>query len=425
MARLGDKSACIIDNGLFPELAVRLARDFGWVGYYSPWEKTSPTSKDFAIASGLEDEGVHRIDRPLALIGTTDEPDLWVFPHLSHLDMQEHLRSLGKKVWGSGEGMRLELDRWFMKDWLQKHGQNVAPAILIQGTEALRAELEANDDKYVKVSLLRGDMETFHHVTWSSTRIWFDDLVQRLGPLQEDVKFIVEDPVESDLETGTDGFFVGPAFLYPCLTGYEVKDSLYVAKVVNLSDGLPDILRKPLKAVSKYFDSSGYCNFFSTEIRVTKDGAEYLTDATCREPSPPGEIQLEIWRNLSTLIYQTTDGQPRLVPEPVAKYGVEIILKSNWSKEHFIEVSFPKSLRQWVKMFGFFKRGKSYFVAPDDYGSEEIGAVVAIGDDFDEVCATAEKRAKQVEGYQLRYEERALDDARKIVERGKKYGITW
>ena len=144
---------------------------------------------------GYEDVGVHRADYPLHLIDTEDEPDLWVFPHLAETDLQYLLRSLGKKVWGSGDGHAIENDRWMLKEFLEARGLNITPSIEVVGnSDALREHLEKVKDKWIKVSMFRGDMPTWKHTDWANSQIWWSELCERLGAARNEVRFIVEDP---------------------------------------------------------------------------------------------------------------------------------------------------------------------------------------------------------------------------------------
>ena len=107
---LSTKSCLVYDHGLFVELAARLARDFGRVYYYNPWQSNYP--KESAALVGKDLDGVI-VENPLdknvfELISTVD---IVIFPDVHDGGLQTYLRGQGVKVWGSGEGEILELDR--------------------------------------------------------------------------------------------------------------------------------------------------------------------------------------------------------------------------------------------------------------------------------------------------------------------------
>ena len=54
------KSVCVVDMGLFVELAIKLSESFGQVYYTSPWQEAFPSSRQTEVGEGLA--GVDRID---------------------------------------------------------------------------------------------------------------------------------------------------------------------------------------------------------------------------------------------------------------------------------------------------------------------------------------------------------------------------
>src|SRR5579859_5703937 len=153
-AKLPDLSrltVMVVDQGHFAELAAVLARSFGkvyyWVPAYSGFKKITKAR----IGYGLE--GLELVDDIFQI--PIDEVDLYVFPDVYFGWLQTHLRSLGKAVWGAGQGEKMELDRAWMKDEMKKLGLPVGPWKRVKGMDALREYLKANKDQYVKVSEFR------------------------------------------------------------------------------------------------------------------------------------------------------------------------------------------------------------------------------------------------------------------------------
>src|SRR5260370_11821508 len=98
------------------------------------------------LGTGLEDEGVKRVDFPWSLLDSPDEPDIWVFPDLYFTDWQQHLRAMGKNVWGSGPGELLELDRFALLRALNERKQSVPQTKAIHGLKHLCDSLKHVDD---------------------------------------------------------------------------------------------------------------------------------------------------------------------------------------------------------------------------------------------------------------------------------------
>src|SRR4029077_14457061 len=106
MASHKQRTCLVWDNGLFIEMAVTLAKDFGRVIYFAPWVSGYPRSNALRIGEGLP--GVARVSSPWPYF---DEVDLWVFPDVYDGPVQEFLVKQGKRVWGTRMGEELELDR--------------------------------------------------------------------------------------------------------------------------------------------------------------------------------------------------------------------------------------------------------------------------------------------------------------------------
>src|SRR5229473_314752 len=295
-------SAIVLDHGMFPELAMRLGRDLDRCYYYSPWASAFPDPNDQLIGSGLDEFNVERVDFPLGLIGTAEEPDVWVFPDLYFTDLQQHLRALGKRVWGSGWGELYEQDRWKLSDLLEAAKHPVAGADRLLTIEQLGETVrdEMSEDTYIKVAqFYRGLMETYRHRGWPQSRTWFDDLRHRLGPAGERMGFMVQEAIAGDaVEIGLDLIVVNGQAIFPTTMGYEIKGAGLVSVVI---DDYPE-WADPIRTVVEHLSIDGpYTNFFSAEARKTKDKC-YVIDVACRMPSPGDGIHMEMWENFTDLI---------------------------------------------------------------------------------------------------------------------------
>src|SRR5690349_8849306 len=107
-----DRTALILDHGLFQPLAHRLAREYSRVLYFRPWVSSFSHPKDWYVGTGYD--RVERIDAYEPYFD--DESVTWVFPDLHFADLQTWLRSKGRAVWGAGHGEELELMRGPVKD---------------------------------------------------------------------------------------------------------------------------------------------------------------------------------------------------------------------------------------------------------------------------------------------------------------------
>ena len=410
------KSVCCIDNGIFCELAVKLAESFGHVYYYSPWEEAFVKSNNMLPGYGIP--GVERCNEPLKLI---DDIDLWVFPDLYHAGLQLHLQELGKRVWGSRDGQELELLRDESKKYLKKLGLPVGKYEVITGLENLRKYLKEHDNQFVKVSVTRGDFETFWSKNYKFIECKLDELEHNLGAKKSVAEFIVEEPIEG-IEIGYDGYSVDGKFPNSAIVGLEVKDKGYIGHVREYS-GMPEEITGFIDKISDTLKSYQYRNFMSTENRITKDHTSYMTDFCARQGSPPSELYINMFDNLAEIIWKGAEGE---CVDPVCSkpWGAEVIIDSFWSDRNWQPIQFPKEIRDNVKLRQFTIINDQYYVIPQSEGSTAVGAVVATGDSMDEAIKNVKEICEDVEGYYLDIHSDALDDAQKELDKLDEMGIT-
>lgn len=409
MPSLKSKCCLIWDNGIFTEIAVTLAKDFGRVLYYVPWTSGMPKSNALMIGEGID--GVERVASPWSYY---DQIDIWIFPDVYEGDLQDWLTAQGKRVWGCHGGAELEIDRPTSKEASKKLGIDIGPYKVITGLDALRKHLKANDDQWVKISGTRGDMETFGAKTYEKVETRLDELEHNLGALKKVMKFTVEQGINDAVETGYDGYCIDGKFPRAAMTGVEVKDEAYLMKTVRWAE-LPEQVRTVNEKLAPALKRYGYRGFISTEVRCTDDGKAYLIDPCCRAGSPPNELYQVMMTNMAEAIWYGTEG---IVIEPdfKAKWGAEVLLISEWADQNWMHVSFPEEIRENVKLRNFCVIDGEYYVIPQWTGSAEIGAVVALGDTPDQAIAEVKRICDLVEGHLLSKPVDALDIAREQLD---------
>lgn len=417
MADLKDKVALVIDYGIYPHVAMKLAETFGRVLYFVPWITSAfPSSTLRNVGCGLPN-----VERVYSWLAALPEADIVVCPDVYSWDIVDHCRSIGKPAWGASKAEALELERWKTKQLMASLDMPVVPGIQIEGTDALEAYLEnpGNEDRYIKTSMTRGDFETFHHVNWHTTKPWLDELTHRLGPRQAHIEFIVEEPVDG-IEVGYDGFSVGGAFPYTASYGYEIKDCGYVGKVATRPE-MPSAICLCNDQIGPTMGDLGCQGFFSNEIRIGNDRTPYLIDPTMRCGSPPSESYIELFSNWAEVIWAGAHGE-LIDLAPVAKYSAQIILKSSWvADDKFLAVTYPPELAQWVKLHNLCVIDGQIFVAPQDF--PEFGSVVGLGDTLEEAIELAKERAEQVECLDLTIPDGVFEKAEKQIKKGRSVGV--
>jgi hypothetical protein len=372
-----NRCCCVIDHGPFLPMARRLAESFGRVLYYTPWEKAYPTLNEAIIGAGFGD--IKRVNDFWPL---KNEVDLWVFPDIYHRGLQAELRSQGCRVWGAGDGMRLETDREFFLNKLQELGLAVAPHKIVTGLSALADYLKDREDQYIKVSTWRGTFETKHWRSWREDSDKLDLWAVKLGGLKEHVPFLVFDQIDTKLEIGADTYCVHGKWPLHMAHGIEEKDEAYLCAVTPRRE-MPDELTHIMDAFSPFLAESNYACQWSMEVRVTDDEA-YFIDASCRGGLPSTASFLAA-KNVPEILWHGADGE--LVEIDYGyKFSAECMVKIKGDKDSWSSVIVPDELKPWLKVSDCCQLdGKIWFPA-DGTPDEEIGWLLAVGDTPTEVA---------------------------------------
>lgn len=421
MKEAKDVTAFVWDHGFCVDHAVRLAREYKRVLYYNGWPVQYPAINTKGIGTGME--GIEVVDSPFDWFRGKkfDQVDVWIFPWLYDGAAQVWLAEQGKPVWGCKKGDKMELDRIALKRHLAKIGLPVAPYEAIQGISNLRSYLKDHPDVWVK---------TAHRGTWESSRSpryrvfkgVLDSLESDIGELGEEMEFAVEQPVEAAGEAGYDGYTIIGQFPKFHMRGLEGKDAWYVG-MFGSSESDPKQFKEINDALAPTLKRYGYQGFLSMEERILKDGTAYLTDVTTRRPSPPGELQDEMFTNMPDIIWQGANGN-LIDPEKKAKYGAQLIMKSPWSDKHCESIWFPQEIREYVKLANAVKSGDRYDVIPQPIPAQQVGSVLGFGDTMDESIKQCVKHAKMVEGTDLKIDCDSLESCSKQeIEKLKSGGI--
>lgn len=401
-----DKTAMVVCSPLFIELAVRLARDFAKVLLVIPgWQTTFPTPAIGRVGFGME--GIECVDD---VFGKHFESvDLFVFPDLNHASLQIYLESIGKRVFGARNGEELEVYREVCKEQMEKLGLPVAPWQMIRGMEKLRYHLQAHDNQHVKIDKWRGLFETFFAENYDLALPKLDDIARQLGAFQGDTDFIVEDDLPDCVEVGLDTYCIDGSYPSRSLVGIEVKDLGYCGQFKALAE-LPEPLTRWTTEMAPVLGQYGYRGFLSNELRIGQDLQPYMIDACCRAASPPSELYQEFYRNISEIIWEGADGV-LVDPQPAGKFGVEVIMKSEWAESHWQPVNIDPAIRHLVKLYNPVRVDGKFYVVPQDDGMTEIGAIIGYGDTLQQAMDMVKEAAEGVSGIGIKIPDGSLDDA--------------
>jgi hypothetical protein len=412
MANYRNRKVAVVDCGLFVEFAIALIPSFGTVYYLNEWVSAFPKSNTLLVGVGIP--GLVKVR---SLWEIYDDVDLWIFPDVYHGPLQEFLVSQGKRVWGSRLAERLELDRDWSKQICRDLGIDIGPYQVVIGLDNLRTYLRENDDQFVKISFSRGDFETFHAPNYRNIQPRLDELEWLLGAKKFITNFIVEAAIHDAVETGYDGFTIDGEYSRQAFFGLEIKDLAYTIESVpyNL---LPGPVRSVNDKLRPIFGETGYRGFFSSEIRVVGDSA-YLIDPCCRLGSPPGELLEIMVSNWPDVLWEGAEGVV-VEPKVVQRFGAELLIHSQFADKNWQEIEFPRAMRDFVKLRNMCMIEGRYYVAPQQVGLPEIGAVVATGDTIEDAIKLVSERAEALSGYDVETYPASLAESLAAYEEVKK-----
>jgi hypothetical protein len=419
MKKYANKSCCIIDFGLFTEVAVTFAEDFGKVYYYNPsWRNPFPTTRDTRIGYGLD--GVEVITD---FWNYEDKIDFFIFPDVYMGDYLEKLKRDGKLCWGSGNLEWFELERWKFAQWLTDNKMPIPLTEESIGVDELEKDIKP--DWYVKVEKYRGDTESFQGYDRKVEKEFFKTLRLQYGEFASEQSFMRQKGIEG-VEIGYDGWVVNGQYPKVAMWGYEVKGCCYVGKFSRY-DALPKAIRYVNEKMSPLLKDM--CGPISTEIRIPYDKPNefYLIDPCMRFGNPPHQCQLTAIKNLPEMAYEGAQGK---IVDPIydenEKFVSMALMWSEFAIDHELMVKFPEKLRRFVKLKDLaFIHNDYYVIPPGGNKNKTIGAVVGVGRSMKESIQNCKNNAKEVTAFRLEIDFDKLDKAQEFVNEGIKLGINF
>ena len=418
MQNLKNETVLVCCQPLFVSLAERLARDFGKCYLHVPFGGSFPTMNHCLVGSGLPN--VELVDD---IFGKHfDEVTLFVFPDIGNAAVQIHLEELGKRVWGARNAEELEVYRELCKEKMQELGLPVQPWKIVKGCDALREHLMEHENQHVKIDKYRGVTETFFSPNYAAVEMKIDAIQNDIGAFKDTLEFIVEDDLPDRVEVGLDTYCIDGQWPSATLFGIEAKDVGYVGQMVKWS-GIPEPLRRWSESFAPLFAAYGCRGSISNEIRIGPDKVPYMVDATIRAPSPPSELWQELFTNLAEIIWEGAGGV-LVEPIPAGQWGVEVILKSHWAKEHWQPVIYPEQFARQIKLYNCAVVDGKRYVVPQAEDMEEIGAVVGWGDTLEAAMEHAKQAGESIEGYGIRFSMGAIEAVKEQIEELEAIGVS-
>ena len=367
-----DVVACFLDYGYFANMADKLSQSFKKTYYYTPCETEFREVGHSVFGDGLDN--VERCDNFLDpdVLKTID---LFICPDTGMAPLQKYLKSIGKAVWGSMDASEIEYSRTRFIQLLKRLGLPTVESKPIKGITALAEHLKGVQNKWVKLNKYRANMETWHHIDYAHSQRKLEVLSLAFGGAKELAMFLVQDNIETEIETGYDGWCIDGEFPVRGFCGYENKNQAYLAALTDYKD-LPEGVRTVNEALAPILKQYGYRNFWSTEVRI-KDGVPYFIDPTARAAGLALEQQQESLTNMADVIWFGANGE-MIEPEYSHKFCVEATVHYSGDLDAWKTIKVPQEVRRWFK-------ADHYCVIDDCYQypispSDELGVLIGLGD---------------------------------------------
>jgi hypothetical protein len=408
------KVVLIWDLSYGVEHAKRMAEENNTVYYYTEWPETSPRFQKYAIGLGIE--GIHKIKKFFNFI---DKADLIMFIEIGRGDEAAWLRKKGYTVYGAGRGERLETDRGWAMELHRQLGLPVPNYKIIKGVDNTIKYLEkSNVDKIVKTNLFRGDISSFDASDLAIAKLELSNARAKLGPWDQDFKFIVVDKVRG-VETGWDLFFNGHDFLKPSLWGYAGVGRYYVGHWV---ERMPDVLEDIKDRIRPILENLDYRGAISMEVIIDKDKKPYVIDWTTRFFYTGSFVYTYSLKNYSDVMFACAEGRDIRI-EPRDPFVGTLHFESEYNMTNWMAISFPGSMRDRIKLrHGSRRKGEFYSVPTVD---SITGAVVGSGKSWKSVVEDMAEICGRIKGHDIGEEDPLLGTKKieEAIDQGRKVGL--
>jgi hypothetical protein len=412
---------CVVDNGLFCELSRTVSPHVEESSYYARWENAFPSLFQMKIG---DFPGVNRILDYHDIIDEMKENDgTWIFPDILFAGLQVHLESLGHAVWGARHGEDLENYRVEFRELCKELGIGAPEYETCTGVTALRKLLAKYPDRWVKVSLIRGNMETWYSENVKLAEPWLASLRRSLGPWAELQEFIVEKPIPKSVEIAYDSPLIDGEHADKFFLGLEIKSEALFGMLLPYTQcpkPLADINGRIGPALGDYHFR---CNA-PIELRVKEDGSYVALDPCMREGSPSFAAKHKLITNLPKIYHGGARGE---VVNPETKDGeccsMELLLYSDYAREDAMPVYFPPEIRDNVFLRYAAEVDGVCWVLPQLIPNTTLGSIVTTGKSWQDCRKKMDDIKDLVKGRGLNYYGDALDKTKTEWEKLQDFGI--
>lgn len=411
----------VLDNGSYIECANRLA-DGGKnkVYYFTPYAKAYPTWDSYAPGLNFE-----YLEKVMYFFDYVDRADVVINFDVTMNDTIKFIRKMypNKSVVGSAEAEKLEQDRWKLKRVIDAAGLPVQKSWHIKGITELAKLLKEHKEIFVKLSVFRGEQESFYAKDLESVKEKLKLLDIKFACHEEEIEFVCEEKIGKSVELGMDTIFSGGKFSDKCLLGIEISKSMYLAKSINYSE-LPKPMLDTANALTPILKKLDFRGFYSDEYKIVSKTKSYYLDICSRLMSPGSTGYVEWFKNFPELVRDI--GLNKKVNIDIKyKYMAAIGLETDKALNEYLYIDIDKKDRDKVKFISATcdKKGNYYNVK----GCSTAAVLVSNGNTWQEAVSNLKKYRDlvHIEGLNTDILNGIDVMCKKVIDDAKEYNIVF
>jgi muramidase (phage lysozyme) len=127
-------------------------------------------------------------------------------------------------------------------------------------------------------------------------------------------------------------------------------------------------------------------------------------------------------KNLPDILWYGSEGKV-IEPDIPSKYGAELVIHSDWVKDHPLKVEYPEEIADKVKLRYRSEFNGETWIMPQLADDPGVGAVVEHGNDLEEVIEKCKETAAKIQGHQVENFSRSFPVALEKIKKLKSLGI--
>ena len=125
--------------------------------------------------------------------------------------------------------------------------------------------------------------------------------------------------------------------------------------------------------------------------------------------------------NLPDIFWNGAEGKV-VQPQFKGKYGVELIVQTEWANDHPVRLDFPPEYRDQIKLYHGTQFDGQTWTMPQQSGPR-VAAVVSSSDDLESCISEAVEIAGKIKGFKLQDLSKSVTQLRETLDKSREFGI--